>query len=376
MRGPAGPLAARHPYRRWQKTGAMTGMNDAEIGRDVRQAWDDLLAAARDAGYAVEELIRPPASAGQVAAAEDAIGRRLPTDLAELYLLSDGQVDWWDLVHGPDGDKNRRRGRWAGSLFGDGWTFDRLDQLQIWYRGWAEIRAYYTPEELAEDFDFDVVVRGDDPVKPLYTSADWIPFATDGGGNSLAADLAPEPGGTAGQVIVIGSDEDTRRVVAPSVLALLRLCAGRLRDPAMIPEPQDGVALYSLAPGLNGLRCPSSGPELGRYGDCRGMRGLIIGPFPVNSRAAPPFPRYARSLTGQRGRREEGGMKKAELQAEGERYGAEFLLGRLTGAWTSPGRMTPLSAGSSTPRGHSRHPSSPTPTSRNRRALNRRREYC
>jgi len=66
------------------------------------------------------------------------------------------------------------------------------------------------------------------PVKPIYTSADWIPFATDGGGNSLAVDLAPEPGGSAGQVIVIGSDEDARRVIAPSVVALLRLCASRL----------------------------------------------------------------------------------------------------------------------------------------------------
>jgi cell wall assembly regulator SMI1 len=221
-------------------------MTDREIGQDVRQAWDDLLAAALDAGYAVGELVRPPAAAGQVAAAEDAIGRRLPADLAALYLLSDGQVDWIDLVSGVHGDKNRRRGRWAGSLFGAGWTFNSLEELQTQYRSWADIRAYYTPGELADDFDSVVEVRGDDPVKPIYTCADWIPFATDGGGNSLAVDLAPEPGGGDGQVIVIGSDEDMRRVVAPSVLALLRLCASRLRDPAVIPDPEDGVALYTL----------------------------------------------------------------------------------------------------------------------------------
>ena len=221
-------------------------MTDGEIGQDVRQAWDDLLAAALDAGYAVGELVRPPATAEQVAAAENAIGRRFPADLAALYLLSDGQVDWYDLVSGTDGDKNRRRGRLAGSLFGDMWKFDSLAKLQTWYGGWADIRAYYTPEELADDFDSVIEVRGDDPVKPIYTRADWIPFATDGGGNHLAVDLAPEPGGNAGQVIVIGPDEDMRRVVAPSVLALLRLCASRLRDPAMIPEPEDGVALYTL----------------------------------------------------------------------------------------------------------------------------------
>ena len=221
-------------------------MTDGETGQDVRQAWQDLLAAASGAGYAVGELVRPPASAGQVAAAEGAIGRRLPGDLAALYELADGQVDWIVLVSGADGDKNRGRGRWAGSLFGAGWTFDSLEELKTQYQSWADIRGYYTPGELADDFDSAVEVRGDDPVKRLYTSADWIPFATDGGGNSLAADLAPEPGGSAGQVIVIGSDEDVRRVVAPSVLALLRLCATRLRDPAMIPEPKDGVALYTL----------------------------------------------------------------------------------------------------------------------------------
>ena len=137
-------------------------------------------------------------------------------------------------------------GGWAGSLFGEGWTFSSLEELAAQYRSWADIRAHYTPRQLADDFDSAVAVRGDDPVKPVYTCAAWIPFATDGGGNSLAVDLAPEPGGSTGQVIVIGSDEDIRRVVAPSVLALLRLCASRLRDPAMIPEPEDGVALYTL----------------------------------------------------------------------------------------------------------------------------------
>jgi cell wall assembly regulator SMI1 len=82
-------------------------------------------------------------------------------------------------------------------------------------------------------------------VKPLYTCADWIPFATDGGGNSLAADLAPAPGGTAGQVIVIGSEEDLRWVLAPSVLDLLRLCAGRLRRPLADLYLRDGAAVHT-----------------------------------------------------------------------------------------------------------------------------------
>ncbi|HEY6495035.1 MAG TPA: SMI1/KNR4 family protein [Trebonia sp.] len=218
---------------------------DAEVAHEVQQAWADLLAAAGQAGYAVGELVHPPATAEQVAAAEEAIGRRLPGDLAALYLLSDGQEDWINLRHGPDG-ATRQRGRWAGSLFGAGWTFNELAEVRTEYQGWADLRRQYTPAELTDDFDSVIEVRGTDPVKPLYTCADWIPFATDGGGNSLAADMAPEPGGSVGQVIVTGPDEDRRRVLAPSVRALLRLCAGRLRVPGLVPDAKDGVALYDL----------------------------------------------------------------------------------------------------------------------------------
>ena len=222
-----------------------SGSGGADMTQDVREAWDDLLTAAAEAGYAVTELVRPPATAAQVAAAEEAIGRRLPPDLAMLYQLSDGQVDWYGLVTGPAGNPERERGHWVGSLFGEGWTFRTLAQLENDYRLWSDVRQQSTPSEL-EDFDAAIDVRGGDPVRPLYTSAEWIPFATDGGGNSLAADLAPEPSGAVGQVIVIGSDEDLRRVLAPSVRALLRLCADRLRKPLAAPYVSGGAALYSL----------------------------------------------------------------------------------------------------------------------------------
>ena len=45
---------------------------------------------------------------------------------------------------------------------------------------------------------------------------------------------------------MIGPDEDRRRVLAPSVRALIRLCADRLRAPDAVPDVEDGVALYPL----------------------------------------------------------------------------------------------------------------------------------
>jgi cell wall assembly regulator SMI1 len=212
---------------------------------EVRQAWEDLLSAASQAGYAVGEMVRPPAADEQLAAAERAIGRPLPSDLAALYQLSDGQLDSPDILGRPPGGHDRDRGRWLGPLFGAGWTFDTLQKLQAEYQGWVQMNGQYSPAELAEIDEF-VEVRDGDPVKPLYMSADWIPFATDGGGNSLAADLAPEPAGAVGQIIVIGSDEDLRRVIAPGVPELLRLCADRLRQPVADLYIDGGMAMYTL----------------------------------------------------------------------------------------------------------------------------------
>jgi hypothetical protein len=47
-------------------------------------------------------------------------------------------------------------------------------------------------------------------------------------------------------VIVIGSDEDLRRVVTPSVIDLLRRCAGRLRTPSGDCGTDGGVAWFDL----------------------------------------------------------------------------------------------------------------------------------
>lgn len=215
---------------------------------EVQNAWALLLAALAGSGYAVDELVRPGAVEADIEATQTAIGRRLPADLVGLYQLSDGQSDWYGLTHGAHAETVRERGRWVGSLFGEGWSFDPVSKVAEGWQAWKEVRDGYSPEELAENFDSAVDVRGTDPVMPVYTSPDWVGFATDGGGNQLAVDLAPLPGGTVGQVIVIGSDEDLRRVVAPGIVPLLELCAQRA---AAVDASQvtDGVLLYSLENG-------------------------------------------------------------------------------------------------------------------------------
>lgn len=55
----------------------------------------------------------------------------------------------------------------------------------------------------------------------MYTAAEWWPLAEDGGGNHLMVDTAPPPGGTPGQIIASGPDEDQRRVRHRARIAVL-----------------------------------------------------------------------------------------------------------------------------------------------------------
>ncbi|PHH84206.1 hypothetical protein CDD83_2312 [Cordyceps sp. RAO-2017] len=60
-------------------------------------------------------------------------------------------------------------------------------------------------------------------VQRTYAHVGWIPLVRDWGGNNLAVDLAPGPGGRWGQIVLFGRDYDTKYVVARSWAAFLAL---------------------------------------------------------------------------------------------------------------------------------------------------------
>jgi len=67
-------------------------------------------------------------------------------------------------------------------------------------------------------------------VQKAYAHTGWIPLVRDWGGNNLAVDLAPGPGGRWGQIILFGRDFDTKYVVARSWGAFLALVADDLNS--------------------------------------------------------------------------------------------------------------------------------------------------
>jgi cell wall assembly regulator SMI1 len=175
--------------------------------------WVDFL---QSNGITTSGLLRPPASDADLAAAEQAMGVALPGALAAFYRIADGQIDPFRA------DGALPEGMRYAPLFG-GYIFNPLAQMVREWEAWQSVRADFNDGTWAEMHEPITLRAGDPPVHREYWRPGWLPFATDGGGNSYAADMDPPPGGTPGQIIVIGSDEDERRVLAPDLPSFLRL---------------------------------------------------------------------------------------------------------------------------------------------------------
>jgi len=186
------------------------------MAEGFKSAFDAWLVFLNKLGFAAEAQLNPPATKAEIIAVEAEIGFRLPDDLRELYLRADGQKSLYEPI-------DPAPGTIVTPLFG-GYEFASLSSALDDYRNWVEVIDEWGNES---DPNECITLRaGDPPVAREYFRRGWFPFAIDGGGNAYAVDLAPVQGGTEGQVILIGSDEDERQVLAPSLTAFLVAAAG------------------------------------------------------------------------------------------------------------------------------------------------------
>ncbi|MEP9357762.1 SMI1/KNR4 family protein [Sphingomonas sp. KR3-1] len=182
---------------------------------DFQSALDTWLVYLGDLGFAAKAHLNPPATEAAIAAAEAEIGFRLPDDLRALYLWADGQVDIGDIA-------DPAPGKIVTPLFG-GYEFVPLAKAVGDYQVWEDVIDDWGDE--TDPNEFITLRPGDPPVAREYWRRGWFGFAIDGGGNAYAVDLSPVEGGTPGQIILTGSDEDERRVMAPSLTAFLARAA-------------------------------------------------------------------------------------------------------------------------------------------------------
>lgn len=173
--------------------------------------------------------LRSGTSTQQLDEAEALLGRKLPTELRELYLLADGQTD-----DGP------------GLFFG--LPFIPLDRLTSERKSWDEVADQGRDDGISSEF------LSSDPAGAIqlrYAHRGWLPVSHDWGGNHIGVDIEPGPSGTLGQVINFGRDEDAMYVMANSLSAFLgwladSLAAGNFRIERN-PEGETGGVEFLLA---------------------------------------------------------------------------------------------------------------------------------
>ena len=142
---------------------------------------------------------RPPAKEAEIAAAEASLGVALPEDYRAFLALHDGQEDIGPMVAYcsllPVGELATSRTYHAG-LFSEG------------------------------SFGDDAVQAG---IAPVAWNDGWIPVGKFRR-SVMILDLAPTSAGTLGQIFIAHSDDDVRRIVAPSFADLVSRYFQELQD--------------------------------------------------------------------------------------------------------------------------------------------------
>lgn len=163
-------------------------------GHRVAGIWnvfDDWLA---EQPPSIQRDLHPPASKDQLRALSNALGVPLPNDLIALLERNDGQ---------------RRSGQ---RLFGDMSLMGSSDIAMDWN----------VLTDLAQQGDFDGrAVAASAGIRPTWWSPGWIPFAVSSSGDHLCIDVAPAPGGKAGQVISFYHDLPDREYLATDLVSWL-----------------------------------------------------------------------------------------------------------------------------------------------------------
>lgn len=199
---------------------------ELEIGMtDMTAAWSIWSDLHHQHGFAIGHHLNGSAVPEALALYETELGMGLPEDLRELWLIADGQVDSFGI-------SDPAPGSIISPVFG---SYDMMSVKASMdaYRGWSEVLR-----DFGKSMNDGITVRAGDPVHPDYWRPGWIPFAIDGGGNHYAVDMDPAAGGTLGQVILMGPDEDERRVLGTGLAAWFVETAARrpeINDEAELP---------------------------------------------------------------------------------------------------------------------------------------------
>ncbi|AXB47332.1 SMI1/KNR4 family protein [Amycolatopsis albispora] len=192
------------------------------------RSWHHWLDKLEAHGFAVRDTLRPGASDADLAALTEATGIVLPAEVEALYRLSDGQSGGREYS--------------AAAYVFPHYRFLPIELAITQWRFWQELAEQEGPDGMADHAEA-VSVPEPEKVAAEYWIPGWLPIGLDGGGNAIAVDTTPLDGGTHGQFIIMGPDEDERRVLAPGADAYFQALAAEELE---ISESPDGERLWEV----------------------------------------------------------------------------------------------------------------------------------
>jgi len=161
---------------------------------DVPSLWRRIEQALKVKAPDVQQSLNNGATQEEIEELEAKLGIGLPEDLKESYRLHNGENDTADEVSLIHGDEPYVLLTIKGIF----------DEWKSW-KGLIDKGAFATDESVP-----------DKGIRSNWWNSGWIPFASNGGGDSLCIDLAPTKEGTAGQVITMNHETPKRKRLAPS----------------------------------------------------------------------------------------------------------------------------------------------------------------
>lgn len=165
------------------------------LHHELLEKYKALLSDFRETEEDEEESWNEPATEEEIAEAEAQLGIKFPPEVKSLYRIHNGQ----------------RYGTTPVFLH---WHFLSLEAMVQEWEVWQDVIAGLSAFERQAD--------ACGPVKAETFCKEWIPFTTDGCRNNHCIDLAPEPEGHAGQIVIVWHDDTERPVIAFDIWSWLK----------------------------------------------------------------------------------------------------------------------------------------------------------